>query len=64
MTECLTPTSLPRPTSPHEQDFDKYYWDALAEAMKISNGKMKPKHLSNLVLFIMCYRAGLLDTPN
>jgi hypothetical protein len=42
-------------------EFDDYYWDALREAAKISNGRMRQKHFNNLVLFIMFYKAGLLE---
>ena len=45
----------------YKADFDEYYWDALREACRISNGTMKQKHFNNLVLFIMFYKAGFLD---
>lgn len=61
MTSCLTPTTPPSPRTQPMPEFDDYYWDAVREAAKISNGRMSQKHFNNLVLFIMCYRSGLLD---
>ena len=67
MTECLTPTE---PTTPcpqlvpadttSEEDFDKYYFEAVKEALKISKGEMLPRHFDNLVMFIICFKAGLI----
>jgi hypothetical protein len=42
-------------------EFDKYFGEALGEVMKINDKDMSIEHFKNLLLFIMCVKADLLN---
>jgi len=55
------PLSPPAMKQEDLNNFDKYFGEALGEVMKINDKDMSIEHFKNLLLFVMCVKADLLN---